>query len=218
VPLAPGVFSAMGLLVSDLKRDHVHTHVSDLQTASAAQIQARFEQMEATAMEELSGEGIAAGLITCDRALDLRYSIQKYELPVPVAAGALSDSQKPEWREQFDQRHEQTFGTRATDQSVEIVSYRLTASVKLPKPDLPVYPAGAADPSTALKGRREAHFGAAGWADTPVYDRMQLATGHRFAGPTIIEQPDCTIVVHPGQHAWVDSFKNIIIETGGGQV
>ncbi len=217
VPLAPGVFSAMGLLVSDLKRDYVQTHVAGLQSASVSQIQARFEQMEAAALEELRGEDIPGDAITCDRALDLRYSIQKYELSVPVAAGVLSETHKPQWREQFDQRHEQTFGTRAADQLVEIVSYRLTASVRLPKPDVPAHAAGGADPTAALKGRRQAFFGVKGWLDTPVYDRTHLAAGHRFAGPAIVEQPDCTIVLHPGQAAWVDAFKNVIIETGGGQ-
>jgi N-methylhydantoinase A len=217
VPAAPGVFSAMGLLVSDLKRDHVQTHVSDLMAEPAATVQQRFEQLEAAARRELAEEGIPEDQITCERALDLRYAIQKYELPVPIAPGALSDADKPAWRSAFDEKHEHTFGTRAPDQRVEIVSYRLTARVALPRPEAPRHPVGPPDAAAALKGRRKAYFTAGGWHDTPVYDRTKLDAGHRFEGPAIVEQPDCTTVVHPGQRVRVDPWRNLIIETAAGR-
>ena len=56
--------------------------------------------------------------IVHERAIDLRYSIQKYELPVPVARGALKADAKDEWRKMFDEIHEKHFGSRAEDQQV----------------------------------------------------------------------------------------------------
>ena len=74
VPAAPGVASAMGLLVSDLKRDYLRTRVADLEEASAEEVQAQFEELEKLAIEELAAENIPAEQIRFERALDLRYT------------------------------------------------------------------------------------------------------------------------------------------------
>jgi N-methylhydantoinase A len=210
VPPMPGVASAMGLLVADLRRDYVQSRFADLAGVTAGEVQRRFEEIEATARQELEGEGIAPARIACERALDLRYSIQKYELTVPVAGGALKAEDTAVWRRLFDERHEQHFGTRATDQQVEILNYRVTARVALPKPTAREFPRGGASPEAALKGSRRAYF--EGWLDCPLYDRERLTCGNRLSGPAIIEQVDSTIVVHPGQEAHVDRFGNVIIE------
>ncbi len=214
VPPVPGVASAMGLLVSDLKRHHLQSHFAVLSDIAAGEIQARFEAMEAAARRELEEDGLPAEQIQCERSLDLRYSIQKYELGVPVADGTLHDSDKATWRRQFDEKHEQHYGTRATDQIVEIMNYRLTAKVVLPKPPAREYPWQGEDPRVALKGSRQVYFD--GWLDCPQYARERLASGNRLRGPAIIEQVDSTIVVYPDQEAHVDRFGNIIIELSEG--
>jgi N-methylhydantoinase A len=205
----------MGLLVADLRRDYIHSRFSDLGDVTAREVQARFEAMEAAARAELQQEGIAPDRIVFARALDLRYSIQKYELSIPVAGGALGDIDAARWRELFDERHEQHYGTRATDQHVEIVSYRLTARVPLSRPAARELPWQGEDPATALKGSRRAYFDE--WRDCPLYARERLASGSRLSGPAIIEQVDSTIVIHPGQAAHVDRFGNVIIELTGGR-
>ena len=210
VPPSPGLASAMGLLVSDLKRDYVQTHFADLEGVSATEVQARFEAMAAQAQQEFEAQGISPERIRHERALDLRYSIQKYELAVPVAGRPLQDSDKLAWRRSFDELHEKQYGSRATDQRVEIVNYRLTTRVALPQPAVRELRAGGENPNEAQKGRRRAYFD--GWCDCPVYDRGRLLCGNRLCGPAIIEQMDSTIVVHPGQEAFVDRFGNIVLE------
>jgi N-methylhydantoinase A len=158
----------------------------------------------------MAGENIPANSIRFERALELRYAIQKYELAVPVRNGALIESDKDTWRQLFHQRHEQHYGTRAADQRVEIVNYRLTTKVPLPKPDPQRYPPRGESAAAALKGHRQAYFD--GWVECPLYAREKLGNGNRLAGPAIIEQVDSTIVIHPGQRAFVDGFGNIIIE------
>ena len=209
IPPVPGVASAMGLLVSDLKRDYVQTRLGDLDQIKVAEVQDCFAAMEATALQEMKEEQIAAGEVRFERKLDLRYSIQKYELAVPVAEGELRDTDKAMWRQLFDERHEQHYGSRATDQRVEIVNYHLTARVILPKPKVNELRPQGENADGALKGRRRAYFD--GWVECPLYDRQRLGCDNRLTGPAIIEQPDSTVVVHPGQSLDVDRFGNVII-------
>ena len=213
VPASPGVHSAMGLLVSDLKRDYIQTHFADLEAGDVGDIVRRFETMEEAAQREFEAQGIPAERIVHERAIDLRYSIQKYELPVPVARDGLKADAKAAWRKAFDEVHEKHFGSRAEDQKVEIVNYRLTTKVIVPKPVVAESPLGVANCAAAIKARRKAYFD--GWHDTPIYDRVKLASGNRIAGPAIIEQMDSTTVVHPGQEAQIDRFGNIIIDING---
>jgi N-methylhydantoinase A len=210
VPSAPGVASAMGLLVSDLKRDYLRTRVNQIETVSARQVQAHFDELEATARAELAAENISPNQIIFERSLDLRYAIQKYELAVPIAGGPIAEADRQLWRERFDARHEQQYGTRADDQIVEIVNYRLAARIPLPRPEAKRWPRAGEEPGQAAKGSRRAYFD--GWVDCPVYARDRLAHGHRIAGPAIIEQVDSTTVIHPGQNSHVDAFGNIVIE------
>ena len=210
VPAAPGVASAMGLLVSDLKRDYLRTRVADLEAVRAEEVQAQFEELEKSAVEELAAENIPAAQICFERALDLRYTIQKYELAVPIAGGTLTARQKITWRSLFDERHEQQYGTRASDQKVEIVNYHLTAKLPLPRPEPRKLPLQGENSESALKGFRRAYFD--GWLDCPVYARDKLVCGNRLAGPAIVEQVDSTIVIYPGQKARADEFGNVIIE------
>ncbi len=213
IPASPGVHSAMGLLVSDLKRDYIQTHFADLEAVEVGEIERRFAGMETTAQQEFESQGIAREQIVHERAIDLRYSIQKYELPVPVAQSGLRQDAIVGWRRAFDEIHEKHFGSRAEDQKVELVNYRLTTKVTVPKPAVTELPIQEASCDGAIKARRQAFFD--GWHDTPVYEREKLRPGNRLCGPAIIEQMDSTTVVHPGQEAHIDRFGNIIIEIHG---
>jgi len=210
VPASPGLAAAMGLLVSDLKRDYIQTHFAELEKVAAGEVQRRFEAMEQVAQEEFEAQGISPEQIRHGRAIDLRYSIQKYELPVTVAGTVLTETDKIGWRRMFDELHEKHYGSRAEDQRVELVNYRLTTKVILPKPLVSESAMQGERPDAALKGHRSAYFD--GWHDCPIYDRERLVCGNRIHGCAIIEQMDSTIVIHPRQAAQVDRFGNIIIE------
>lgn len=213
IPPSPGVHSAVGLLVSDLKRDYIQTHFAELEKVAASEVQKRFEAMERVAREEFEAQGISPDKIRHERAIDLRYSIQKYELPVPVARTVLAETDKSGWRRTFDEQHEKHYGSRAQDQRVELVNYRLTTKVVLPKPQAVEQAAHEEMPDGALKGRRRAYFD--GWQDCPIYDRERLVCGNRIRGPAIIEEMDSTIIIHPRQAARVDRFGNVILELAG---
>lgn len=213
VPASPGVHSAMGLLVSDLKRDYVQTHFALLEDVDVTEVANRFQTMEKVAQEEFESQGIPPEQIVHERAIDLRYSIQKYELPVPVAHSGLNDAARADWRRMFDETHEKHFGSRAEDQKVELVNYRLTTKVIVPKPAVAEMAQTEAVRRDAIKAQRRAYF--EGWHETPIYDREKLAPGNRIAGPAIIEQMDSTTVVYPGMTAVIDRYGNIVIVING---
>ena len=112
-----------------------------------------------------------------------------------------------DFRKMFDEIHEKHFGSRAEDQRAEIVNYRLTTKVLVPKPAVAESAMRGENSDDAIKAHRKAYFD--GWYDCPIYDRERLVSGNRLRGPAIIEQMDSTTVVHPGQTAHIDRFGNI---------
>ena len=215
VPTAPGATSALGLLMSDVKHDFVRSRVSDIADLELGVANDLFGEMVGGARKQLTAEGFAEGDTQLRYFLDMRYSGQGYENPVPVAALPLTRESLAASRRDFDAIHAQCHGHAAPDQPVEVVNYRVQAIGVVP----PVSAATIADADDgaerALAGSRPAYFAAAGegLVDVPVYQRERLRAGDRLAGPAIVEQYDSTTVVCPGQTAAVDRFGNLVVTT-----
>jgi N-methylhydantoinase A len=215
VPTAPGATSALGLLMSDVKHDFVRSRVSDIEDLDLGVANDLFGDMVGGARKQLTAEGFAEGDTQLRYFLDMRYSGQGYENPVPVAALPLTRESLAASRRDFDAIHAQCHGHAAPDQPVEVVNYRVQAIGVVP----PVSAATIADADDgaerALAGSRPAYFAAAGegLVDVPVYQRERLRAGDRLTGPAIIEQYDSTTVVCPGQAAAVDRFGNLVVTT-----
>jgi len=199
VPPAPGAFSALGVVASDLKRDYSRTLYADLAALDAARVAAVFAEMEATAFEMLAAAGITTERRALLRAADVRYRRQAYELTVPLAAGPITRASLDALAANFHEKHRQTYGHANTEEPVQLVTLRLTAVGRLPELQLGRLPAPAAP---ARHGAREVWFAETGFAATPVHWRDDLAADQRLAGPAIIEALDSTIVVPPG---WIAS-------------
>ena len=216
VPLYPGVFSAIGLLMSDVKHDHIRSRMTPLAKTTVAQINDVFSRMERDAQAELREEGFAADRIRIDRSLDLRYAGQGYELT--IACGPLTSLDDLETlRTSFDTQHKSMFGHMAPDEPVEIVSYRMQATGLVPPVPLQTFLPAGGKLQDAFRERRKVRFDGAD-IDTPVYQRERLDVGVTFRGPAVIDQFDCTTVVYPGQEVRVDEFKNLILtEMSGAQ-
>lgn len=206
VPLHPGVFSAMGLVMSDVKHDYVRSRLQNLATTSAADLDATFAAIDERARAELQEEGFTGASVRIDRYLDLRYAGQGYELTLPVAEG---DTIKA-IRKAFDAAHEATFGHAAPGEVAEIVSFRVQGIGLVPPVDPRRFAPEGRSLDEALLGRRPVRFDGQDH-DCAVYQRERLDVGHSFAGPAVVEQFDCTTVVLPGQSVRVDEFRNLII-------
>ena len=166
--------------------------------------------MTAQALAELRGDGFAPDRIRVERALDMRYAGQGYEIAVPCPAEPLRPSDLKDLRMGFDRRHQSAFGHMAPEEPVEIVSYRVRGLGLLPSIEMPKFPPTGAALEDARRGSRRVRFDGAE-LDCPIYRRDQIDVGTNFAGPAILEQLDCTTVVRPGQNARVDEWKNLIV-------
>ncbi len=210
VPLYPGVFSAIGLLISDVKHDYIRSQLSPLSEITPEAVNRMFEQLLAQALEELRGDGFAHDRIRVERALDMRYAGQGYEVAVPCPAGVLEAGDLKRLRGTFDQQHGSMFGHMAPEEPVEIVSYRVRGVGLVPPVAMPKFEPAGATLADARRGMRRVRFDGKEH-DCPVYQRERLDVGSKLAGPAILDQLDCTTVICPGQIARVDEWKNLIV-------
>lgn len=213
VPLYPGVYSAMGLLMSDVKHDYIRSKMAGLAKVTPDDIGVVFAELESHAVRDLRDEGFTLAAIGIERALDLRYAGQGYEITIPCEYPLGADS-IARLRTRFDETHKQMFGHTAPDEPVEIVSYRLRGVGRVPPVVLPKHRSEGHSLKDALRETRQARFNGK-TTDCPVYQRERLDVGIAFAGPAIVDQLDATTVIPPGLSARVDAFKNILIGARG---
>ena len=210
VPLYPGVFSAIGLLMSDVKHDYIRSKLTPLSEVTSADMNGMFERMVALALAELRDDGFAANHIRVERALDMRYAGQGYEIAVPCPAQPLQDADLKQLRTIFDQQHQTMFGHMAPEEPVEIVSYRVRGIGLVPPVEMPKFAPAGTTLAAAQRQVRRVRFDGRG-LECPVYQRERLDVGLTVAGPAILDQFDCTTVICPGQTARVDEWKNLIV-------
>jgi N-methylhydantoinase A len=196
VPRAGGVLSALGLAISDLRRDYVRPYLAPLEEVDSGEFEDKFEDMEGVAARDLEGPEHT-------RRADLRYGGQSFELTVEA------DSLE-KLKERFHGAHEQRYGYRMDDESVELVNLRLIATVPVEKPEPDEQPAESEE---AESGRREANFDGE-WQEVPVLDREKMGKGSEVAGPAIVEFKESTCVVRPGWRGAIDGVGTLVLEKG----
>jgi N-methylhydantoinase A len=212
VPLTPGVHSALGLLMSDVKHDYVRSKLVGLDDLDLAEINHLFHQLIERAKADLHGEGFDEEEIKIEPYLDLRYAGQGYELTVPCQMPPLTKHDLTIMRGRFDTMHEQSSGHKAETEPVELVSLRLISLGLVPQAKLSPGKVTGRKVEAAKSGERKVFFGKErGMLLTQVYSRDRLEPGHQINGPAIVEQLDTTTVIHPEQEAAVDEYRNIII-------
>lgn len=195
VPRHPGVFSALGLLLSPVELEVSGAHFAALAMADAASLEARFAQLEAELADGMAIEGYGKADYRVDRLADLRYAGQAHELTVPVSLPI----DPATMARAFGDEHERTYGHQAEAEEVECVTLRAIARVPLAETPVPAPPkAGGAE-----RTRRAFFGGRHGEVEVPVLGRGGLAAAPR-RGPLIVEEYDSTILVPPGWQAALD--------------
>ena len=208
IPLAPGVHSAVGLLMTNLREDRTRTLVRRLDAAALEELRAVLGDLEAEGREQLRAyDGVAPAV---SRAVGQRYLGQRYELSVPVGAElpALEDL-----GDRFHALHDQRYGYRRDDHPVEVASAWVAVELDLHPLELPTVPAADAEP--APRRMRAARF-AGVEREVPVYARDDLGAGCTLRGPAVIEQLDATSVVPPDHRMEVDRFGHLVVSRTDG--
>jgi len=212
VPVYPGAFSALGLLLSDVRQDAVISDLVALDAVTVERIGASFEQLRAAGEADLLAQGFAAAQLRSEYAVDLRYIGQGYELTIPLADIPRSTDALAELRLRFDEAHAVLTGHAAPDERVELVNVRVTSVATVPQAS----PSSARPRSAERNGKpiavREAYLDEQ-FVATPVYDRRHLDADAVVQGPAILVQDDATTVVHAGQTARVVAFGQLEIRS-----
>jgi N-methylhydantoinase A len=212
VPAGPGVLSALGLLVSNLKAEFTRTCLQKAGAFDAAAVARVFGELEADALAWLDAEGVAEEARKVAWYASLRYQHQGFELNVPWASREVTNASAAATVAAFHRLHERLYTFAQEDTPVEIVTLRVDARGVFPVPtahELP--PAGALE--AALAGKQTVCF-EAGPAEADIYARERLGAGARIAGPAILTQLDATTLLLPGQVGTVDRLGNLIVSAG----
>jgi len=214
VPPFPGIGSAMGLLLTDMKRNYLVSRLKPLASFPLAEMEEIFTNLGQRSQGEAASEDRDVANLRHQRYIDLRYLGQGYELSIPCPGGPITAVTKDALIEQFHTMHESTYGYAARERTLEVVNFRLVTTASLQKLELkPRATAALPALESARKGTRRAYF--QDWVDTPVHDRTRLHEGHAIAGPAIIEQADSTTVVVAGQTARPDAYGNLVVMLQG---
>jgi N-methylhydantoinase A len=220
IPLTASVHGATGLISSDVvyeygKSDHMVVPVAP------APVNENFAGLLQRALKDLNAAGFNDADIHVSRSVDMRYRYQVHELNIPFAPGAaaITETDLEELYARFDEMYEKAFGQGSgyREAGKEILTFRLTASGLLNKPDIKAEPLHKSNATLlALKGEREVYFEEERkFVSTRVYDFARMDPGVELAGPVIIETPVTTVVVNPRDRAVMDQYRNIRIHLGG---
>jgi N-methylhydantoinase A len=211
VPSMPGVLSSIGLLVSDVRNDFLRTYPQSPPDYDLAGIAGVFAELTGRAQRWLDEENIPPEGRSLQWQAGLRYVHQGFELNVPWAGHEADAPSLGATIERFHALHERLYTFAQRDTGVELVTLRVDATGRLPKPSLARHPRGDAAVDTVV-GRQALHIGGESrTTQCPIHDRARMVPGSTVEGPAVIAQFDCTTVILPGQHAEVDEYGTIVI-------
>ena len=204
MPPNPGVTSALGCLLVDIRHDLAQSYLMPADQAEAGDIEAKFGVMEDEARERLEVEGVAARDMVLQRAIDMMYEGQWRSLAVSVGAPFTSINDAVE---AFHRDHEREYAFRRDDAGVDLFRLNLTAIGITQKAELQRHELGGPAPRPGAT-RPVAFDGVDAPVETPIYRHEELSAGSVIDGPAIIEQLDSTTVIPPDIRAEVDEWLN----------
>ncbi len=210
IPNLPAHFSALGMLMSDVRHDYVRTCYQMLEDADFPALVAMAAELSESGHRALDSAGVEPGERTVFLFMDLRYAGQEFTVSVPVEEAELAGADAAAIRRRFDVTHDKRFGHSAPHEPVELVNLRLTTSGARQQLELPYLPSGSApDPI----GHRPVVLGGT-TVECPIYRRESLPAGVRLSGPSAIEEHGSTTILFEHDTAEVTATGEIIVEVG----
>jgi N-methylhydantoinase A len=204
VPPSPGITSALGCLLVDVRHDLSAMFLAHADSVDVEALESEFGKLETEGRERLVAEGVPQGQMSVQRLVDMRYVGQWRSLTVPVSAPVdIGDAVT-----RFHAEHERAYNYRRDGSPVEIYRLGLRAVGVTPKPELKRHELNGAGAAPA--GSRAVHFDSSrGAIETPIYVRSNLGAGAMIDGPAIVDQLDSTTLIPPGWRGEVDEWQNI---------
>jgi len=213
VPRFPGITSALGCVLADLRHDMVQTVNLMLEGLQATALEVRMAAAGREASDVIKAAGIPVERVDVIYELDMHYLGQTHTVavPLPFAADARGVSESVV-RKAFEQAYSASFSRLLPGLAVRIVSLRVAAIGRRPAFDFSVFaPDKSNSLDTAKAGSRQVWF-PGGFRETSIWSRLALPAGAAIEGPAILEQGDATTVIEPGHTGRVDALGNVIVE------
>ena len=214
VPPHPGITSAVGLLMADIRHPMLASFIVPTARADFDQAERLFAALRAEAERKLLDDGVPPSATAFRRSVDMRYLGQAYELTIPCdeplagdRAGA-GDGALADLVARFHETHERVYGHHSDDEPTQLVNLRVEGIGTVPR--------GAWRERIAPRHdhdrQRPVYVQGEGWLDTPVLDRSRLKAGETYPGPLVVEQLDTTVWIPPRDVARVDEQGTIVVE------
>lgn len=194
IPVYPGVFSALGMVVADIKHEFVLTRRMDPEEDT----EPVFRLLENKAKTALESEGVSPQTMVLERYIDVRYIGQSYEIRVPACNACVA----------FHEAHNTLYGYADPSSPVEFVNFRVVGIGKQEK--ITLKKIAQTENPPPVKEERPVYF--TEFIQTPVYERKTLRYGDCLQGPAIIEEMESTLLIPPGWSLRVDEFGNCMVE------
>lgn len=207
IPVGSSVFSAWGMLMTDLRQDYLQTYIRKLKDIDKNEWESIWGELEKSAVNDFEEDGFDSEHVQFNYFADMRYTGQEHTVKVPIQKENLSMSYT-----EFHQLHEQMYSFMLVDTEIEIVNLHLAAFYPTKQQQMPQLKITGRTIEDALKAHRDVLFENNGWLNIPVYDRELLEPNMTAKGPLIVEEPSATTVVYPEQTMTVDKLGNLIIE------
>lgn len=209
VPGAASVFSAWGMLMTDMRQDFVRTVGMGLEEGTAEKLEPLWKEMEIEATARYAEDGIGPDRIVFTRFVDMRYLGQEHTVKTPYRADGVK-----ELSEEFGRLHEKNYTFKLEGTPTEIVNLHLVASGMIDKPKIRKIEDHRGTVTEAVREVRSVLFEGIGRKETKIYDPALLPVDARIEGPAVIEERTSVVIVYQGQSAHRDLYGNIIVSTG----
>ena len=207
VPRYPGVTSALGCVMADMRHDAVQTLNKALLDLDLAQLKSRLADLAQACQKRLDSAGVRFERVQEVVTLDMLYMGQTHTLQVPLNPADIS---RESIQAAFEKAYAASFGRVLTGMVVRVMNLRYARIGVRPKFDLAVLAPKGAGSTATLGVQRVYHAGQ--WWDAQRYARLDLPVGAQVAGPAILEQADTTVWLEPGFSARVDTLGNLLVE------
>ena len=214
IPKLPGNFSALGMLMASWRQDFVRTLVGRLGTLDGRLVAAAFAELSLDGERQVARDGVEPSRAVFRFFADLRYVGQEHALQIPVCGAANLAGQAHAVRKLFDVEHDKRYGQAAIEEALEIVNVRLVVTAA--RGDR-LAESWLSEPWLAegknVEGRRDVVFTDAGQPlAARILWRPALPAGFAFVGPAVIEEPNSTILIHPGDRVTVGPTGHLMVD------